>query len=76
MHIFKKSKIEKKKNIEQKSMKNRMFFGTSILKGFWEGFGRVLGGFGESFGFEKDFQWISNRILIGFYQDFCWISAG
>ena len=41
--IFKKSKIEKKKNIEQKSMKNRMFFGTSILKGFWKGFGRVLG---------------------------------
>ena len=36
MHIFKKSKIEKKKNIEQKSMKNRMFFGTSILKAFWE----------------------------------------
>ena len=44
MHIFKKSKIEKKKNIEQKSMKNRMFFGTSILIGFWEGFGRGLGG--------------------------------
>ena len=25
-------------------MKNRMFFGTSILDGFWEGFGRGLGG--------------------------------
>ena len=25
---------------EQKSMKNRMFFGTSILKAFWEVFGR------------------------------------
>ena len=24
-------------------MKNRMFFGTSILEGFWDGFGRVLG---------------------------------
>ena len=24
-------------------MKNCMFFGTSILDGFWEGFGRVLG---------------------------------
>ena len=23
-------------------MKNRMFFGTSILNGFWEGLGRVL----------------------------------
>ena len=23
-------------------MKNRIFFGTSILSGFWEGFGRVL----------------------------------
>ena len=44
MHTFKKLKIEKKKKIEQKSMKNRMFFGTSILKGFWRGFGRVLGG--------------------------------
>ena len=25
-------------------MKNRMFFWTSILKAFWVGFGRVLGG--------------------------------
>ena len=29
---------------EQKSMKNRMFFGISILSRFWKGFGRVLGG--------------------------------
>ena len=43
MHIFKKSKIENMKKTEQKSMKNRMFFGTSILKGFWEGFGKGFG---------------------------------
>ena len=43
MHIFKKSKIEHMKKIEPKSMKNRMFFGTSILIGFWEGFGKGLG---------------------------------
>ena len=43
MHIFKKLVIENKKNIEQKLMRNRMFFRTSILKdlervraGFWE----------------------------------------
>ena len=28
---------------QQKSMKNRMFLGTSILHGFWVGFGSVLG---------------------------------
>ena len=33
---------------KQKSTKNRMIFGTSILKAFWEGFGRVLGGFWEA----------------------------
>ena len=33
-----------KKNIEQKSMKNRMFFEPR----FWEDFGRVLGGFGKN----------------------------
>lgn len=27
---------------------NRMFVGTSILKGFWEGFGMVLGGFWDT----------------------------
>ena len=43
MHIFKKSKIEKKQKIEQKSLKNRMFFGSAILEAFGKGFGRVLG---------------------------------
>ena len=58
MHILKKLTIEKKKNIEQKSMRNRMFFGTSILKdlervraGFWEAkildFRSCFDGFGE-----------------------------
>ena len=41
--IFKKSRIPKKTKFRQKSMKNRMFFGTSILKAFWLDFGRVLG---------------------------------
>ena len=41
--IFKKSRIPKKTKFKQKSMKNRMFFGTSILKAFWLDFGRVLG---------------------------------
>ena len=44
MHIFKKSEIKNKKNVEQKSMKICMFFGTSLLNGFWEGLRRVLGG--------------------------------
>ena len=37
--------IEDRKNIKikQKSMKNRMFIWTSILVGFWEGFGRGFG---------------------------------
>ena len=42
MSFFKRASEGEK--IEQKSMKNRMFFGTSILSGFWEGFGRGLGG--------------------------------
>ena len=53
MHIFKKSKIEKTKKLE-KSMKNRMFFGTSIL----DGFRRVLGWFWEA-------QNLDFRILFG-----------
>ena len=44
MHILKKSTIRKKKKNEQESMKNCMFFGTSILDGFWAGFGEVLAG--------------------------------
>ena len=35
--------IIKKKNCP-KALKICMFFGASILEGFWEGFGRVLGG--------------------------------
>ena len=37
-------RLQQATKIEQKSMKNRMFFGTSILDRFWEGFGRGLGG--------------------------------
>jgi len=44
MHISKKSKIENNQNMEHKSMKICIFLGTSILDGFWEGLGRVLGG--------------------------------
>ena len=40
--IFKKSRVPKKTKFKQKSIKNRMFFGTSILKPFWLGFGTVL----------------------------------
>ena len=36
-----KSKIEKKKKIEKKYVKNRMFVGTSISDAFWKDFGRV-----------------------------------
>ena len=36
MHIFKKSEIENIKKIQPKSMKAGMFFGTSILIGFWK----------------------------------------
>ena len=36
--------LQQASNFEPKSMKNRMFFGTSILIGFWEGFGTGLGG--------------------------------
>ena len=32
------------KDVVENAIKNRMFFGTSIWKGFGEGFGRVLGG--------------------------------
>ena len=35
--------LQQASKLEQKSMKNSMFFGTSILDGFWEGFGKVLG---------------------------------
>ena len=35
-------------------MKNRMFFGASILRGFWEGFGRGLGG--QNPGFSQFFR--------------------
>ena len=35
--------LQQAAKIEQKSVKNRMFFGTSILKGFWARFGRGLG---------------------------------
>ena len=34
--------VQQASKFEQKSMKNCMFFGTSILDGFWEGFGEVL----------------------------------
>ena len=44
MHIFKKSNMKQKKNFEQKSTKNSMFLEASILTGFWEDFGKVLGG--------------------------------
>ena len=46
--IFKKSRIPKKTKFMQKSMKNCMFFGISILRGFWMRLGRVLRGFEEA----------------------------
>ena len=61
MHIFKKSKIEKKKKIEQQSVKNHMFLGASILEGFW----KVLKGFWEAkiLDFRIFFDVFSTRIL-------------
>ena len=32
------------KDVVENALKNRMFFGTSIWKGFGKGFGKVLGG--------------------------------
>ena len=43
VRIFEKSKVQKHTKISKNSMKNYMLFGTSILEGFWEGLGRVLG---------------------------------
>ena len=42
--IFKKSRTPKRTKFKQKSLKNRMFVGTSISEAFWKAFGRVLGG--------------------------------
>ena len=41
---FQEIEVTKKKTIKHKSMKNRIFFGTSILSRFGTGFGGVLGG--------------------------------
>ena len=41
--IFKVSKITKMQKDMENSSKKTMFFGTSFLEAFWEGFGRVLG---------------------------------
>ena len=43
VRIFEKSKVQKHTKISKNSMKIYMLFGTSILEGFWEGLGRVLG---------------------------------
>ena len=43
VRIFEKWKAQKHTKISKKSMKNYMLFGTSILEGFWEGLGMVLG---------------------------------
>ena len=42
--LFKKSRTPKKTKFMQKSMKNRMFFGTSILRGFCTRFGKIVEG--------------------------------
>ena len=36
--------LQQASKFKPKSMTNRMFFGTSVLIGFWKGFGRGLGG--------------------------------
>ena len=41
---FQEIEHQKKRKIAQKSMKNCMFFGTSILRASWHDFERVLGG--------------------------------
>jgi len=43
VRIFEKWKVQKHTRISKKSMNNYMLFGTSILDGFWEGLGKVLG---------------------------------
>ena len=42
--IFKVSEITKMQTNVENASKKSMFFGTSFLEAFWEGFGRVLGG--------------------------------
>ena len=49
MHILKKSKIEQIKKSNTNRWKKGIFLGTSILNGFWEGLGRVLGGQNHQF---------------------------
>ena len=43
VRIFEKSKVQKHTKISKNSMKIYILFGTSILEGFWEGLGSVLG---------------------------------
>ena len=39
------------KDVVENALKNRVFFGISILKGFWVDFGRVLGGRNPGFSY-------------------------
>ena len=47
--IFKVSSFKILQQLTKKALTNRMFFGTSIWRGFGEGFGRVLGGQNHQF---------------------------
>ena len=40
----------KSRKIDRKTFPKNMFFSTAFFYQFWEGLGKVLGGFGEGFG--------------------------
>ena len=51
---------------EQKSLKNLMFVGTSILKAFWMDFGRVFGGQNPRFSaFFREKMEAKNKMIFG-----------
>ncbi len=66
MHIFKKSKIEKTRQIRQKSMQNCMFFRKSISDAFWKDFVTVLRA--KTLDFRTFFVTSAKQVLKDFFE--------